>query len=872
MAHLGEACESKTINYITHTLPQQCHRLAWSAQTLTHSSAPPIQSTALKTPEQTSPRNAVSVTDESSGRDMTTTMFPSFEEFKEMMLRKQSQDPSEVHSHKDQEERPDKYGSGDELEIPGDDGEIDMNFDALADKLSEKTGHTQGTPQDQTRDGQHRATSPEDPNATPVVRSKDAGKTCKERFSYSSFDAGATILRTSPDAKNAKAILVETKDTYMLLECSEPNKFIVIEMSDDILVDTVVVANFEFFSSMIHHFQVSVSDRYPVKSDKWKVLGTFEARNSRDIQAFLVEHPLIWAKYIKIEFLTHYGNEYYCPISLVRVHGTRMLEAWNDADPGSQEDDQDEDEVISAAPVDHAAQDTTKEDAAPPQHAVSDICFSHEDIASPAARFRRAISDVCPLAATTAGHNRAPSSRTETRASQIAVAPEVVDARDQAGPHELGSARDSKSWPTASPTAVTSAPPTASVQLPESGKGSSYPPVSSQSSVAGSSSASAKSKASATLRGTPTSTRDKTTTSVGPASPTVQESFFKTITKRLTQLESNNTLSLQYIESQSRFLQQTLKSMELNQVVRVNSFLNQLNGTVLSELDGVKEQYDQMWQSTVLALETQREQSVRELFALSQRMEVLADEVVFQRRMAMVQSVLLLVCLGLVIFGRNATGGTSMSSIGTFLENPRTTWLSSMGSPARLTGPQFPTQLDYQPGASAPIKKLLERYRAADGRPPESVRMTTPTTPTAESGEEESPGTPRTVNDHIISGRRSDLSACMNSPPDIDTVVPSTEPGLDLGQEPEKHAGHSTRENTASSDHSSQALSVFGRGSTETSLYSDVNSINSPRLSPNLNPSIDHSRCIRASASGLELKPTPAPPDDVSSTVRNNNK
>ncbi|KAG7129175.1 hypothetical protein HYQ46_010142 [Verticillium longisporum] len=133
----------------------------------------------------------------------------------------------------------------------------------------------------------------------------------------------------------------------MLLECAAVNKFAIVELTDDILIDTVVLANFEFFSSMIRHFKVSVSDRYPVKVDKWKDLGVFEAKNSRDIQPFLVENPLIWAKYVRIEFLTHYGNEYYCPVSLLRVHGTRMLDSWKDTEAPPDEDDA-EDEPVDA--------------------------------------------------------------------------------------------------------------------------------------------------------------------------------------------------------------------------------------------------------------------------------------------------------------------------------------------------------------------------------------------------------------------------------------------------------------------------------------------------------------------------------------------
>jgi hypothetical protein len=94
--------------------------------------------------------------------------------------------------------------------------------------------------------------------------------------------------------------------------------------------------------------------------------------------------------------------------------------------------------------------------------------------------------------------------------------------------------------------------------------------------------------------------------------------------------------------------------MEKKQINRVDTFLDSLNKTVMIELRNFRTQYDQIWQSTVIALETQREQSQREIVALSSRLNVLADEVVFQKRMAILQSVLLLACLLLVIFSRGS--------------------------------------------------------------------------------------------------------------------------------------------------------------------------------------------------------------------------
>mgnify|MGYP002477659107 CR=1 FL=1 len=45
--------------------------------------------------------------------------------------------------------------------------------------------------------------------------------------------------------------------------------------------------------------------------------------------------PLIWTRYAKSEILSHFGNEFYCPDSLVRVHGKTMMEEFKDADNGA---------------------------------------------------------------------------------------------------------------------------------------------------------------------------------------------------------------------------------------------------------------------------------------------------------------------------------------------------------------------------------------------------------------------------------------------------------------------------------------------------------------------------------------------------------
>ena len=682
-----DVCESRTINYITHTLPQQCLRTAWTSPTPPATDGAPPQTAVTTTTTSTATTTstttvAATVTeaaaasaaqdngtaqDQDAQEELAASSFMSFEEWKEMMLRKTGQDPANIkphHKHREHHrDRDPALAAADMDSSFGEEGEISLDFDALAEKVSEITSSpTRGAVPDKGTEAKDDQPILYDDGKTQYYRSKDAGKTCKERFSYSSFDAGATVLKTGSGTKNAKAILLENKDSYMLLECRAKNKFVVVELSDDILIDTIVLANFEFFSSMIRTFRVSVSDRYPVKLDKWVDLGTFEARNSRDIQAFLIEHPQIYTKYVRVEFLTHWGNEFYCPVSLLRVHGTRMLDSWkepaHDDEPEQIQASPQKSEAVPEPPqaqesaVNDNSSTTAKEEAVPSQVVLGMGL-------TPWTPSRHPFSPgMCELPSPTTADPTPVESTNNKAVKHPPPAPESVTPRPSAaGGSQEGRANNPPSEP-GSPDShgsqgqsmsATSASAADSTQ--QDGNDS----TASNASQKRSDGAGDGSSSSATT----TIPRNKTSTaaSSASASPTVQESFFKTITKRLQLLESNTSLSLQYIEEQSRFLQEVLLKMERKQITRVDSFLDTLNKTVLSELRSVRTQYDQIWQSTVIALESQRDQSQREIVALTSRLNVLADEVVFQKRMAILQSVLLLACLVLVIFSSRG-GGT----------------------------------------------------------------------------------------------------------------------------------------------------------------------------------------------------------------------
>jgi hypothetical protein len=267
IAEVPKTCEFRTINYITDSLPQLCLKSSWSVANGTSVTASNSNATAAATGEaqvgesiirssaegasagqdgassmvageidSTTSTSASSVaeTTEAVATDLETgelneASFLSFEEWKKQTLDKAGQGNANIGSKKSGEgKKRDSESIQNNLDSLGDEGEIDLDFGAFRSggKGEETTQATENNEAEARQESQELETRTKDPH-----RRQDAGKTCKERFSYASFDAGATVLKTHPEAKNAKSVLIENKDSYMLSECSAENKFIIIELS-----------------------------------------------------------------------------------------------------------------------------------------------------------------------------------------------------------------------------------------------------------------------------------------------------------------------------------------------------------------------------------------------------------------------------------------------------------------------------------------------------------------------------------------------------------------------------------------------------------------------------------------------------------------
>lgn len=756
-ASSNATCPSRTINYITHGLPQQCLTSSWKSTSPTpavnattaapsdgslvavfvsngttlpsYSTESSLETSQLdETPAETLRDGATTTVHESStafstaqaspnpGTDEPSPLedekFMSFEEWKKQNLQKVGQSEHVGRdAHVDRSvprKRPGSIHTA--LDALGDDAEIDLDFSGFIPEGPDLQSPDQPDPsgkQDVNLPDPQTAATP-----TPGHRSKDAGTTCKERYNYASFDCAANVRKWNPEATTPLTVLGENKDSYMLNVCSVDNKFLIIELCNDISIDTIVLANFEFFSSTFRTFRVSVSDRYPVKIDKWKTLGTFEARNSREVQAFLIENPVIWARYLRIEFLTHYGSEYYCPVSLVRVHGKTMMEEYKhdmESLQGDDEDSTDQTEAVEAAGetlVPEAVADIIRDEREREAHETgqktaaeaSGFLVSNEDgMGSTSTEILDVADTVVPEPSTTvsadAGADIGTSPLTTielARTAAMATCPVPSPVPENRAATSKANTGHSSAANTTQTTTAT-APANNHLQKDTDGLGPGYKPAVSASSenVTSTSPSARLSQQAHNTTATPYTTpaltsseRPKSSLSATQnhaAAPTMQESFFKSVQKRLQMLEANSSLSLQYIEDQSRALRDAFNRVEQKQLAKTTTFLDYLNTTVLSELRDFRQQYDQLWQSTVIELEMQRERYQQETVAINARLGILADELILQKRVSILQMILILVCLGLVMFSRgNLNQYLEMPVVQRVLSrSPSTRWLNT---------------------------------------------------------------------------------------------------------------------------------------------------------------------------------------------------
>ncbi|KAF5380640.1 hypothetical protein D9757_007002 [Collybiopsis confluens] len=400
-----------------------------------------------------------------------------------------------------------------------------------------------------------------------------------DRFNYASMDCSARVHLAHRSAKSPSSILSLKRDRYMLSPCNSPheNQFVVVELCEDIRIDTVQLANFEFFSGVFKDFTVSVAKTY---KEDWVTVGSYRAKNVRGVQSFHPPPSLTdFYRFIRVDFNTHYSNEYYCPISLLRVYGLTHLEEWKWEIWEAQSKAKRADPVDAPTPL-------PGEDTAVLPSLSSDISFS-----------------------TSSQPSLAPFAWEQF----ISLEGQTTSVHETHGSFEelIG-------------TKIST--PTTSISLPSSSSSLSVASDISHTTTSSSSTGNATA-----LLATPISssaiTSVVTTSQVHiPLPATGGESIYRTIMNRLTALEANHTLYVRYVEEQTNGVRDMIRRLAED----------------VGRLEGIGKAQAQRFQRSLQEWENQRKILEAKYDELAARVEYMSDDIVLEKRLGIAQLGLLL--------------------------------------------------------------------------------------------------------------------------------------------------------------------------------------------------------------------------------------
>ncbi|KAI9189764.1 hypothetical protein H9P43_001197 [Blastocladiella emersonii ATCC 22665] len=439
------------------------------------------------------------------------------------------------------------------------------------------------------------STSPPSSNgkAPPVVAPSNVNpKSLRDRFNYASIDCAAAVRATNPESKGASAILNENKDSYLLSPCaprdrSQP-RHVVIELCDEILVDTLVLGNYELFSSTFRTVNAFVNSVYPPTAAKpWRPLATLAAANVRSQQVFQIARPVAWARYLRLEFVEHFGNQFFCPVSNVRVHGTTMLEEYK------------REEQLRSTEVDAAGGAAAKDSAA-------------ASVLPPNVLPKPSTNASSSAASTSKAHPALPPRLAGAGASvPVGLASSPFAHRSSLPGLEGGkSVATTFQPPAVHPTYVPFLPPPlhlaglvdAATQSPATlsstaASSSSTPPSSATTASA------ASSEPTATPTSAPGAAADGSLEPDDPASsslpPPQEEGIYKVIMKRFSHVEANYKVLLQYMDEYAKGINEVIRANDENQAdhfsrsmvqlsQHLTARLSQITGDLAAEIDSIQ--------------------------------------------------------------------------------------------------------------------------------------------------------------------------------------------------------------------------------------------------------------------------------------------
>jgi len=120
-------------------------------------------------------------------------------------------------------------------------------------------------------------------------------KKLKQRKNFANSKSGATVTQATSGILNKNAILDQSDETYLILpdcskadkkevsavsrEATETTEYLVINLSDDVEVDYIVISNNEDFSANPEEVNIFGASDFPPPDNKWINVGSVKLKN-----------------------------------------------------------------------------------------------------------------------------------------------------------------------------------------------------------------------------------------------------------------------------------------------------------------------------------------------------------------------------------------------------------------------------------------------------------------------------------------------------------------------------------------------------------------------------------------------------------------
>ncbi|WWC89140.1 uncharacterized protein L201_004058 [Kwoniella dendrophila CBS 6074] len=462
------------------------------------------------------------------------------------------------------------------------------------------------------------------------------------RYNYASPDCSARIHSSSPQTQHASSLLHKSRDRYMLTPCKSKEHWVIIELCDEIRIEAVELSIWEFFSGVVREIRISVGgeddeefeddpkDDVNGRSPKWKEVGSFVGKNVRGVQTFTLSQPTSFHRFIRLDFPSYYGTEYYCPVSQAKVYGMNQMEAfkWEQkrlsaASKGRNEAK--EKEAEEKRIKEREEKEKKENDEKMKQHEREKELDALEKLLHEQAG--RTVPDILTATAILSKFEETVKTKSSISAPSSTISTALINkmaSASNASSQASGSASDHRS----ANSTTSSSPPT----------------VQATTKIAGESSVSSS----------PSSTSSTTSSTYSRSPPPrsdSSESIYAFIIRRLNDLEGNSTLVARYIEEQAKVMRHML--------TRVEKGWEDWKGDWEGEDRGRWEQ-ERMRQEDRLGkiisqLEQQRSSFEEERKILQSQMRGLAEELGYERRRGLAQLFVMFIIIILGVISRSST-------------------------------------------------------------------------------------------------------------------------------------------------------------------------------------------------------------------------